>query len=206
MRFSQIISILVLLLAIGNAHANLIVDGSFEDAKVASGTYKTLYSLSGWVVGSNGIELRDNLAGTAESGANFAELDTTANSWISQTVSTVVGQAYELTFYAAARSGVAASSSGILATISSGKTSASQAVVLDGMSSIVTWTKYTLDFIAAASTTTVRFAATGTSDSYGGSLDNVALVPVPEPSDWSMLLAGLGLLGWVSRRKAPSGD
>lgn len=33
-------------------------------------------------------------------------------------------------------------------------------------------------------------------------LDNVTLAPVPEPESWAMLLAGLGLIGALGRRKA----
>jgi PEP-CTERM motif len=33
-------------------------------------------------------------------------------------------------------------------------------------------------------------------------IDNTTLPPVPEPETYAMMLAGLGLLGWVGRRKA----
>jgi hypothetical protein len=32
-------------------------------------------------------------------------------------------------------------------------------------------------------------------------LDNVAVAEVPEPHEWAMMLAGLGLVGWAARRK-----
>jgi hypothetical protein len=31
-------------------------------------------------------------------------------------------------------------------------------------------------------------------------LDNITVTPVPEPHEWAMMLAGLGLVGWVARR------
>jgi hypothetical protein len=48
------------------------------------------------------------------------------------------------------------------------------------------------------------FAASGKSDSYGGSLDDVSLTrvaPVPEPEFYAMLLAGLGLMAKIARRR-----
>ena len=35
-----------------------------------------------------------------------------------------------------------------------------------------------------------------------GFIDNVSVLAVPEPETYAMLLGGLGLLGFVSRRKA----
>jgi hypothetical protein len=48
----------------------------------------------------------------------------------------------------------------------------------------------------------LRFQATGTSDSFGGSLDAVSITtPVPEPEIYAMMAAGLGLMGFVARRR-----
>jgi hypothetical protein len=32
-------------------------------------------------------------------------------------------------------------------------------------------------------------------------LDNVTIAAVPEPHEWAMMLAGLGIVGWVARRQ-----
>jgi hypothetical protein len=45
----------------------------------------------------------------------------------------------------------------------------------------------------------LTFLAAGISDSFGGSLDNVSLVP--EPSTWSALSAGLLLIGFMGFRR-----
>jgi len=36
-------------------------------------------------------------------------------------------------------------------------------------------------------------------------VDNISISAVPEPSTYAMLLGGLGLIGWVRRRKIASG-
>ena len=46
----------------------------------------------------------------------------------------------------------------------------------------------------------LRFAGT-TPSAYGGVIDNVNVAAVPEPHEWAMMLAGLGLVGWAARRR-----
>ena len=53
----------------------------------------------------------------------------------------------------------------------------------------------------------LSFKAVGISDGLGGLLDAVSLTDVdvaavPEPETYALLLAGLGLMGFMSRRKA----
>jgi hypothetical protein len=45
----------------------------------------------------------------------------------------------------------------------------------------------------------------GSSGSYGGNLVLNTITPVPEPEIYAMLVAGLGVLGFVSRRKRQLG-
>ena len=84
------------------AAANLLTDGSFESAVLPDGDYG-MYggsSLYGWTaVGSGLIEVRRDIVGTAQDGDYFVELDSTANSAMSQTISTVAGQRYSLSFW-----------------------------------------------------------------------------------------------------------
>lgn len=183
-----------------SAATNLIVDGSFESVKQANGTWHIYDTLAGWQVGPKGVEVRDNVAGTAYAGKNFVELDTTANSWIAQTFQTTVGQSYELSFFYSGRPGVSAASNTIDAYIDG-----TLAVVADssgiGQSNNV-WKDYTKTFVATSSFTTLVFAAAGVSDSYGGSLDKVVVTSVPEPTSTSLLVAGLGMIALIARRRA----
>ena len=77
--------------ATASAAANLFTDGSFESISQASGTWNTYTSVPGWVVTkadgtptSTGLEVRDNIAGTAQDGHNFIELDGYENDMIKQ--------------------------------------------------------------------------------------------------------------------------
>ena len=80
---------------IGSAAAtqiNLIENGSFESVGQSAGTWNIYSSLAGWQVGTNGVEIRNNVEGAAYDQFNFVELDTNVNSWISQTFETTIGQ------------------------------------------------------------------------------------------------------------------
>jgi hypothetical protein len=197
------------------AHANLIVNGSFEADVQASASWTVLAGLTGWQADAgSGVELRNAVAGLAHDGANFVELDTnpgrfgnatfddSTNSGIWQTVDTQAGASYELTWFYAPRGGVAVDSNdigvywnGTLLTTSGGSGAGQSGNVWTGYSFTVTGT----------GSDTLRFAAGGRADRLGGGLDSVSLVaaPVPEPGSLAMLLAGLAAVGFVARRRRP---
>lgn len=182
-----------------SASTNLITNGSFESIAQPNGTWNIYNVLAGWQIGAKGVEIRNNVAGTAYDGKNFVELDTTANSWISQTIETKVGETYALSFLYSARPGVSAASNPIDAYLNGALFVNADA---DGThSSANNWTPFSKTFVASGRFTTITFAATGVSDSYGGSLDKVAVSAVPEPTTAGMLLAGLGALGLIIRRR-----
>lgn len=195
----KLLVIAALLSAPAFAQANLVVNGSFEDyTSVAAGKWSTFGSGYGWTTGTNGVEIRNAVAGTAADGVRFAELDTNRNSWISQTIHTYANQALELTFSYAPRAGVSADSNKIkvfwnddlLGTVTgNGKKGSS-------------WLDLVFDVQADANGLgLLKFAAAGASDRLGGSLDNVSVTAIPEPGTSAMLLAGLGILAAVARRR-----
>jgi hypothetical protein len=187
---------------------NLIQNGSFEENTQAGGTWQILNNknLSGWTAGEYGIELRDGVFGTAQEGKNFVELDTTKNSSMKQTVTISEAGSYQLSFWYNSRSdnGNRASSTDKLSWSFAGK----DGEVMENYTTddSATWSHFTRTFTFAAPTKVVlRFAAEGASDSYGGSIDNVSLsrvtTPVPEPESYAMMIAGLGLMGAIARRR-----
>lgn len=182
------------------APVDLIVNGSFEDNLMTNGNWSIFSSLTGWSAGANGVELRNNIAGTALDGVNFVELDTTANSSISQTVSTVAGQWYALSFNYSNRANTAVDTNGL--SWSFGSTAAT-AAALPAASGDHSWASFNTLVQATGSSTVLNFAALGRSDGYGTSLDKVSLTTaVPEPQSYALMLAGLVAIGFVSRRRA----
>jgi len=180
------------------ANANLLVNGSFEADAQAAGTWNIYPSLTGWT-GLNNIELRNNVAGQASDGVNFVELDTNSNNSMYQSINTVLGQVYTLSFDYSGREGVAANSNPIKAFW--GNEFLTQAKSTGVGNSGNNWTNLTFEVIGTGGIVNLKFSAVGTSDSFGGSLDNVILTAVPEPSTYGMMLAGLALIGFTAGRR-----
>ncbi|WP_374582929.1 PEP-CTERM sorting domain-containing protein [Pseudoduganella sp.] len=192
----------MLLLAAGAAHAGvieLVKNGSFEKNGVAANSWNIKYALDGWTVGANGAEVRNNVAGAAQNGSNYLELDTTGNSWISQSFDTSKGAEYKLSFYYAAREQTGAATNGI-DVFWNGQLV--KQLAQNNYSNATNWIKYDLSLFGVGSLSKLEFKAAGTSDSLGGSLDNVSLTTnVPEPGTLASLLLGLGMLGFTLRRR-----
>jgi hypothetical protein len=190
-----------------SAAPSLLVNGSFEaDALLPPGTWGVFGTLTGWVGdpgASGGIELRRQNAGTAQDGQHFVELDTWRNSWMTQQVATDAGQHYTLSYYYSPRAGVAAASNAIEVYWNGVQ------LALNGGSGIGEnnhqWQQFSFDVVGTGGLDMLRFAAAGTSDAIGGSLDNIALVAatVPEPGMLALSLAALAALGAAGLRRKP---
>jgi MYXO-CTERM domain-containing protein len=189
------------LLAFGAQAANLVTNGSFESNAQANGTWAIYSNLVGWTGQSNQIELRNNVAGAAQNGSNFVELDVVRNSGIYQDI---IGTGLvNLSFFYAARPNTGMTNG---LGFSFGAVTGSLLATATNATSTHNWLQYSLNNfqLNASGITRLSFFANGTSDGLGGSLDNVsvtAVSPVPEVETYAMLLAGLGLIGAASRRR-----
>jgi len=194
--------------ATASAAGNLFVDGSFESIVQAPGTWNLYTSVPGWVVTkangqatSTGLEIRDNVAGTAEDGHNFIELDGVENDMIKQSFATTVGKEYEISFWFADRAGVKPGSLGFAATVKSGSSNASTNFNAIGDNGAA-WHLVTMDFLALSTTSVFSIKATGQSDAVGTSFDNFqAAAAVPEPASLGLFAAGVAVLGLTARRR-----
>ncbi len=208
----------VLALAMPARASNLITNGSFEVGTPSDNPYDSsansqqllsgdTTSLSGWTVtGAASSDIAwigsSNTYGvTASQGSDF--LDLTGWQWggaggkgVMQTISTVAGQQYTLSFDLG--NSISYNYGGTNA-LSVQAGSLSQVVSSVGTQSVNAWDHYTLSFVAQSASTAVSF--TGVQATYYIGLDNVSVTAVPEPETFALLLAGLGVVGAVARRR-----
>ena len=153
------------------AGQNLLVNGSFEESAVGSGRWAAFSSVPGWTAIAGGtIELWNNLNGVkATNGNNFGELDYLgARDGFYQTVKTVAGQNYDLSFDA--RSRFAGSSSNIEVLWNNSVV----AVVPPGTN----WSTYNFSVTGTGGQDRLTFRETTSqsADGLGALYDNVSLV------------------------------
>ncbi len=183
-------------IASGVQAQNLVSNGSFEATAQGHGTWSTYATLRGGWASSGGIELRNDLAGIAQAGDNFVELDTSKNSSVSESILTGAGT-YELSFWYLARPGVEAGSNGLKFSFGS---LTGRVLLDDAGGAHDNWQHYT-GLVTLTGPTLLASMAIRKSDSYGGSPDNISVTAAPEPKTHAMLLAGLGMMGVVARRR-----
>ena len=188
------------------AAPNLLINGGFESTGVANGSWATVASIDGWsrLAGSGtGFEIRNNVAGSAQEGRNFVELDTNGNTTIGQYLDGLTnGERFDLSFWYSPREFVAASSNGIQV-FWNGVQIGDTLTGNGGIGNV--WSFHGYQVTAQAGRNLVSFASVGTSDGYGGSLDNVRVSRLPEPGTLALVIAALAgalLLPGTLRRRA----
>lgn len=214
MNFSKLLtsSLLAASLAFaGQASANLIVNGSFEDTQFG-GKWKVFDAISGWAaIDGAGIEIQKNgtVSGVkAQEGTQYVELDSHnftrgqasnngSNSYMVQIVEDlVIGTPYDLSFWYLPRTNNGDDDNGInvywgestdaLLSVSSKKSLQNN-----------NWVQIQQVVIATSESMTLGFQAFGKENTLGGFIDNVSLVA--EPGTFALI--GLGLFGLVAARR-----
>jgi hypothetical protein len=195
------IALLLLLAGLPSlANANVLSKASFESEDQAKSTLDIYNNLIGWTGQDVGdIELLNGVAGKSSDEFNFAELDTSFKRSMLQTFNTIKGAMYDLSFDYSAPAGVSKQSSLITVFWNGVELSSftGRGLSKEGDN----WLSQ--DFhVMGTGHDTLSFTAAGDRDGFSGRVDDVKLVAtVPEPESYILLLTGLCLLGFVSRRR-----
>lgn len=162
---------------------NLLTNASFEaDLGLTDGTWGIFNPVLGWNISlSDGLEIWRNMKQNYPSdGSQNAELDGNDATRITQTVTTVPGATYELSFDFAARSDASSADNNHI------KASVDGVSLVDQSTSNTNWVRYGATFVADDSTYDISFEDLGTPQASGGTgtlLDNVVLCLVSLPDD-----------------------
>ena len=184
------------------AGPELVTNGSFEAyagtafisgyAKVSAGAG----SLTGWTVGDTSVDIIKGNFG-AVSGYSIDMLGTPGPGSIWQSLTTVIGQTYVLQFDMSSNRGGDNTSQGKELTIAGlgGASAHSFSALTAGVS------HQSYAFTANSTATLLKFSS-GPAGYSGSVLDNVSVTAVPEPQTYALMLAGLGLVAGIARRRS----
>jgi choice-of-anchor C domain-containing protein len=189
------------------ANTNLITNGSFElGSSPPFGDWKTEVvgstNITGWLVNSGDVDWEFSYWQPSD-GQRSLDMNGNMPGSIQQAIQTTPGTSYQIDFDLAGNPDY-----GTTKTIRVTAGNYIEDYSFDSASYSLTnmgWVKQTMFFIASDNETTIEFKSTtdiGTGV-YGPALDNVSVValPVPEADTWAMLLAGLGLVGFMACRR-----
>ncbi len=186
------------------AAPNLIVNGGFE-ASTFSGAFDTYSAgsglLTGWTINEGSVDLIHTYW-TPASGSYSLDLSGNDDGVISQSFATNVGQHYRVSFSMA---GNPDDPTDATKTIQVGL-SQQPLYTFDTTGhtrSNMGWAAKSFDFIATGNVSKLHFSGTQES-AYGAALDNISVTAVPEPESYALLLAGLGVITTLSRRRTRS--
>ncbi|MGK5031302.1 PEP-CTERM sorting domain-containing protein [Janthinobacterium sp. DSP2-3-3] len=194
-----------------NAATELVVNGSFENNVIAS-AWAPLSSVTGWTSSASGNSAFEIQKGAtqggqggfnpvAANGTQYLELNTDQLTSVSQAIGTTAGGTYALSFAYSGRPNTAGGANSLM-NVYWGSTLLTPTALVGNTGGV--WQSYNQNLTALGSSTVLRFESIGpvSAPTYGSYLDNVSVMAaVPEPESYAMMLLGLGLLGFMARRK-----
>ena len=207
------------------ASAAAFQNGSFELPGITAGNITALgttLTINGWLSDGNTVgeavfyqatgfadfQARDGLAGIGFGGSGQG------GGRLSQSFDTVAGQTYTVAYSTTAQQAGSGAQS-YLADVLGLLTGAGSNVLASQSSAIPAvnraWVDHSFSFIASSATSRLRFADTSNGSAASGinwALDGVSvtassvMAPIPEPSTYALMLAGLAATVVVARKKA----
>jgi hypothetical protein len=194
-----------------NAATELVINGSFESNAITT-PFAQLSAVTGWtssVSGNTAFEIQKGatqggLSGfnpVAAAGTQYLELNAGRLTSVSQSIATTAGDTYALSFAYSGRPNTPGGANSLM-NVYWGSTLLTPTALVGTTTGV--WQTYSQNVTALGSSSLLRFESTGpvSAPTYGSYLDNVSVMAaVPEPETYAMMLLGLGLLGFVARRK-----
>jgi choice-of-anchor C domain-containing protein len=195
-------SAVLALTMVGAGHAATIGNGGFEAPGTFSGGFTTLGAgssdLIGWTIEEGSIDLINTYWNASECDYSV-DMSGNGPATISTTITDlVIGNRYMVSFDMAANPDGAPITKllDVAVDMFAGQFSVNSA------GNPVTWVLKTFEFVASSTTASLSFSsAPNGSGPFGPALDNVRVALVPVPAAGLMLLAGLGGLAALRRRK-----
>jgi choice-of-anchor C domain-containing protein len=196
-----------------NVVNNLVTNGSFEDASIDPGGYTTLNAVSnvltGWTVSNGSVDYIGTYWQAAD-GSRSLDMDGNSQGTIaSQTLNTIAGQTYLVSFALAGNPDNGPTIKTIQAAIGD---SGWQTFTFDTTGkthSDMGWITESFLYTAVGTSTISFQSLTGAPvgdprAAWGPALDNVVVTAVPEASTWAMMVLGFLGVGFVAYRRRPS--